>query len=490
MNEAVRYLRGRTVGRSLVAYREWVGRAVGWWTIVYLIFWLVIFVIAGLETLTPLEDPLPSPRLVLMGLGVLLFASLALAGRTPPVILDRRDLYRLGLSPVVPWSALRWRYSLKAAGGATLGALIGGVWSLLAPSLFGFSAPWAAPALALILMARFGGSWLRYAGNDTAVSRDAWGFTALGVVLAVAPYGLVSAFLLNSPLTLVAPLALAALSLFWARRSLAEVWPPRFAPQSLVLTQLQAMRTMQLIAGVAGFVRQAQANAGERRRLLAALHDKPGATKPRRSLPLPAADLPVWRAFAWRTASHLWRLPRLRQLGALVLAFSAASAAVLVYTPGALARFSGSAEAANGAAGLFGGALGVLIAAIVVARAGSALLGPEFAVGALPVEAISRTNGRVLPGLVMLAALALPAVFYFAPSAGALLGAGTLVLLVVLALEKYSSWSGSGASRWEPQIVAALLAALPSLVLGALGVPEWTLMTQVGVLFVVSLISV
>lgn len=101
MNEAVRYLRGRTVGRSLVAYREWVGRAVGWWTIIYLIFWLVIFVIAGLETLTPLEDPLANPQLVLLGIGGLLFASLALAGRTPPVILDRRDLYRLDRKSVV-----------------------------------------------------------------------------------------------------------------------------------------------------------------------------------------------------------------------------------------------------------------------------------------------------------------------------------------------------------------------------------------------------
>lgn len=490
MNEAVRYLRGRTVGRSLVAYREWVGRAVGWWTIIYLIFWLVIFVIAGLETLTPLEDPLANPQLVLLGIGGLLFASLALAGRTPPVILDRRDLYRLGLGPVVPWSALRWRYALKAVGAAVLGLLIGAVWSLLAPPLFGLSAPWAAPALALILVARFGGVWLRYAGNDTPTSREAWGFVALGVVLAAVPFGLMSAFMNASPLTLLPPLALAMLSLYWTRRSLAEVWPPRFAPQSLVLTQLQAMRTMQLIAGVAGFIRQAQANAGERRRLLAALHDRPGATKPRRSLAMPAAEQPLWRAFAWRTASYLWRLPRLRQLGALLLTLLAASAAVIVYAPEAAANLSGGAEGAGGAAGLFGGALGVLIAALMVARAGSSLLGPEFAIGALPVEGMSRTNGRVFPGLVLLAGLSLPAVFYLAPAPGALLGAATLVLLVVLALEKYASWSGSGASRWEPQIIAALLAALPALVLGALGVPEWTLMTQVGVLFVVSLISV
>lgn len=474
----------------MVAYREWVGRAVGWWTILYLIFWLVIFVIAGLETLTPLEDPLPSPRLVLMGLGAVLFASLVLAGRTPPVILDRRDLYRLGLGPVVPWTALRWRYGLKVAGAAAVGALGGAVWSLLAPPLFGITAPWAAPALALLMAARFGGSWLRYAGNDSSGSREAWGFIAVGVVLAVVPGGLSSAFLSASPFTLIAPLALAALSLFWVRRSLAELWPPRFAPQSLVLTQLQAMRTMQLIAGVAGFLRQAQANAGERRRLLAALHDKPGATKPRRSLPLPAVELPVWRAFAWRTASYLWRLPRLRQVGAFLLALVAASMAVLVYAPEAAATLSGTAEGAGGAAGLFGGALGVLIAAVMVARAGSSLLGPEFAIGALPVEGMSRTNGRVFPSLVLLAALSLPAVFYFSPPPGALLGAVTLVLLVVLALEKYSSWSGTGASRWEPQIIAALLAALPSLLLGALGVPEWTLMVQVGVLFVVTLISV
>ena len=66
---AVPYLRRRTVGRAAESYRRWIGRAVGWWTILYLIFWLVVFVIAGVETIEPLPTFLPSPAAVLAAAG-------------------------------------------------------------------------------------------------------------------------------------------------------------------------------------------------------------------------------------------------------------------------------------------------------------------------------------------------------------------------------------------------------------------------------------
>jgi cytochrome b561 len=137
---------------------------------------------------------------------------------------------------------------------------------------------------------------------------------------------------------------------------------------------------------------------------------------------------------------------------------------------------------------LLSGALGVLLAALLIARAGSVLLGPEFAVGVLPVEPAERTLGRVTPGALLFLVLAVPVVTYLGVGLGELLGAATLVLVVLLALEKYASWSGSGASRWEAQIVAAILAALPSLVLSAFGVPGWIVGAQVGMLLVLLLV--
>jgi len=483
VNAAVDYLRRLTVVRSFHAYRVWVGRAVGWWTLVYLVGWLVVFVVAGLEALTPLANPVAGPRMVLVGIFVLMFISLALAGRVPPVILDRRDLYRLGIAPVEPWAALRWRFSVRVAGAAALGAFIGLLWTAVTPAVFGYGAPWAAPALALVFVARFTGSWLRYASATEGSRYAGWWVALAGVALAVLPYGLTEAFLSASPLGLLAPALLAAMGLALSRKSLREYWPPRFPAQSLVLTQLQAMRTLQLIAGMAGFLRQAAADGGERRRLLAALHDTPGATKPRRSLPLVAATAPQWRAIAWRTATDLWRRPLLRSLFALVITISAATAAVLVNSGAEGLR-------AGGVTSLLGGALGVLLAALLTARAGSALLGPELAVGALPLEPLERTLGRVVPGAALFLLFGLPAVFYFGVGVSGLVGAATLVLLVLLALEKYASWSGTGTSRWEAQIVAAIFAALPSLVLAAFGVPGWTVGVQVGVLVVVTLISV
>ncbi len=490
MTAGVTFLRRRTVGRALRAYREWVGRAVGWWTIVYMIAWIVVFVIAGLETLTPLATPVSGARPYLVAAFVVLFASVILARRVPPVILDRRDLFRLGLAPVSPWSALRWRFVLKVVGAAAVGVFVGLLWTALAPALFWQATPFAAPVVGLVLVARFCAAWLVYAYR--AAGLRAWHVALLGIVLSIVPYGFADALLGASPLVLVAPLVLVGLGVAAARASLAEQWPPRFASQSLVLTQLQAMRLMQLMAGVAGFIRQAAADGGERRRLLAALHDTPGATRPNRSLPLPAAQSPVWRAFAWRALTHLWRAPWWRQLTTLVLVALAGGLAALAGAGGgAAAPGVGVAPAtAGGLAGLFGGPLAVFAAAYLVARAGAALLGPEFAIGVAPVDPYARTLGRVFPAAAAILFALLVASGFLGDAAGGLFSGVALVLTVLLVVEKYGSWSGSGAARWEAQLVAALLAALPAFVLSAFGVPDWTFGTQIGLLLVVSLVGV
>jgi len=65
-----------------------------------------------------------------------------------------------------------------------------------------------------------------------------------------------------------------------------------------------------------------------------------------------------------------------------------------------------------------------------------------------------------------------------------------LLLTCLVALEKYSSWSGAPVGRWEPQVVAALVVALPMLVLVAFGAPGWVMPVQFFLLAVVWLIDV
>src|SRR5690606_8901746 len=147
--------------------------------------------------------------------------------------------------------------------------------------------------------------------------------------------------------------------------------------------------------------------------------------------------------------------------------------------------------------GSLGGALTVLVAGFLTARATAALVGPGLPSKPVPVPASARNLGRSVPVLAALALFTPLAWLASAllpvaapPSIGLLVAYVTLLLTGVLVVEKYSSWSGVEPGRIEPQLVAALLVALPALVLQALGYPDWVVGSQVALLFVVSLIEV
>jgi hypothetical protein len=503
---AIGWLRRRTLARAVRAYLAWIGRAVGWWTIGYLLFWVVVFVTAGVESLPRADAPPGFPlAAVAGGLAAVAFLALGVAGRTPTVVLDRRDLYRLGLAPAAPADVLALRLTERRLWRAAVGAAAGGAWTLVAPTLFHLDAPWAAPALALLAVAHADLGWLRYAGfrRSDAEGRAAragarWGILA-AVALAVAGaapgpwrvFGLAGALTSAHPGTLLLPAALAAAGLVLVRRSLASRWPPRFAAQSLVLTQLQAMRTLRLLAGVAGMVSGREADAAERERLLATLHDRPGATRPRRSLRPPALDRRPWRALAWRAASALVRRRPLAHLqvaawsvAAVAAGWAAAPALVGDRLPAGGAP--GVAQAVNPADPLGAAvvtALGVLVGAWLLARAGAALLGPDLPRGTVPVDASERTRGRLTVPVVVLTVAALPA-YLLATALRGWVGLGAagqdpvltaialaaLLATVLIALEKYATWTGVAAGAWEATLVAALVATLPSLLLGLFGV--------------------
>ncbi|MFO8149622.1 MAG: hypothetical protein R6T93_04970 [Trueperaceae bacterium] len=511
---AIGWLRRRTLARATRGYVVWVGRAVGWWTIGYLVFWLLVFVTAGVESLPRSDAPPAAPLAAIAGaLAGVSFLALFVAGRTPNVVLDRRDLYRLGLAPAAPGDVLGLRLAERRLWRAAIGAAAGGTWSLVAPALFHLHAPWAAPAMALLAVAHADLGWLRYAGfrrtdGEGRAARAAanWGILGAAVLAAAgaAPgpwgaLGLAGALTSAHPGTLLLPAALAAAGVVLVRRSLASSWPPRFAAQSLVLTQLQAMRTLRLLAGVAGMVSGREADAAERERLLATLHDRPGATRPRRSLRPPALDRRPWRALAWRAASSLVRRRVFAQLrtvvwsvGAVAAGWAAAPALIGDRLPaGGVPGVAQPAVAADPLGAAFVAALGVLGGAWLLARAGAALLGPDLPRGTVPVEATERTRGRLAVPVVVLTLAAVPA-YALASALRGWIGLGAaghdplltslalaaLLLTVLVALEKYATWTGVAAGAWEATLVAALVATLPSLLLGVFGVPGAALPLQ------------
>lgn len=146
----------------------------------------------------------------------------------------------------------------------------------------------------------------------------------------------------------------------------------------------------------------------------------------------------------------------------------------------------------------------MLLAAFLVARAGAGLLGPGLARNGLPISASDRSRGRTTPALWVFACatvVAFPVLMLVRSVTGGsvpdaptllntLLAYAGLLLTCLLVLEKYSSWSGASASRWEPQVVAALLVALPMLILVALGVPTWVMPVQFLLLAIVWFVEI
>lgn len=478
--DGVTQLRRRTLGRALRSYVDWIGRAVGWWTIGYIMFWAVLFAIAGVEMLGRLEEPLDFPlgtlsSLILTGV----FGSLVYRARSAPVYVNRRDVYRLVLSPAAPFAVLRWAFLKSWIGRGLAGLAAGALVTLVSPYWFHVTPWFAGPALALILIGLHNLSWVRYWqwGNAEADLRlllalpAATALALLGVFLP--GFGLTGALVSGSPLMLLTPLLLAVGSAVLVHRTLESTYPPRFAAQSFVLSELQAIRQTNLLAAMAGM--PASGDPAQRARLLAALHDRPGVTRPRRSLRPPRPGAPQAQAFAWRTLSMLARRPLTAQLR-LIIQFVLAGAAAL-FAP-------------------LAGSFGFLLAALVMANLAAFTLGHGNYPKHLPIRPQQRTLGRALPaGIIALTAalaswLLAPVLLGDALPPDYVLLLGTLYLGAVLWTEKYSSWTGTPATRMEAWLLGALLASAPALLLPAFGAPGLVLPLQMGAVFLLLILDV
>ena len=328
---AVSYLRRRTLGRAVRGYLDWIGKAVGWASVVYLIVWFVIFLVSGIQLLAPLTDPL-STRYLPLAANALLAAFLLFPlfrAHAPPVILSRADLYRLALAPAPPGLSLRWAYTLKSLLYAFSGLVLGACWTLLAATWLATRAPLAGPLLALLAPAQLGLAWLAYAGGTTEskVSRRYPAFL-VGLILALCTlgalipgWGLAAALHSPNPLTLLQPAALLALVLWGVRASLREAFPPAFPAQCP-----RAERTPRDV-DARFFWGRARRDPARRGELLAQLRDKPTRAFSRR-LRAPPAAWGALGATSWRSALSLLRRPGLSHVF-LFLLLAASSFGVL-----------------------------------------------------------------------------------------------------------------------------------------------------------------
>jgi hypothetical protein len=469
--EALRQLRRATLGRSVRANVRWVLRAVGWGSIVYLIFWTVILSIAALQSVPPL--PAQASRWVTLwappaGMAVLaVLALLAVRSRVTPLWLDRRDVTHLSSSPAPPRALLAWPAWRAALPALLWGLVFGAALALLLPRLLDTGAPAALPllpTLGLLLLV------LRWRAAATG-GRDAVGW-AIAVALVLAAVAAVLCAGLSVPYCEAWPSAPAAAALgvlpqrgaLWVAALAASCTValtartvaadsrrlPRFIlQQSELLAELRAIATLRGLAAVTMTAPDPGARfAAARAR--AALQDRPSAVGPGWRPPIPARG-GAWAAFAWLGVVRAWRASPWSLLSVPVLAVG-------------VALMLGLQGPFGGAALVPSLALAYVAAALYPGRAGW----PGFAVD---------VRGRAVAGMLLVAAVAAGATIV-ADAVRALLGwpaaaDGWLLLPLGLAAAALVDLIGSRAAdprATDVWLLSGLLVTAPAALLGWFGV--------------------
>ena len=448
-------LRRLTLQRATATYTHWVERSVGWGTLVWMVFWLVFYAVAASQVV--IFNVKPSVNSALPIISSLLVAAVVayvtLTRRTPPVILNRQDLYRVGLAPVTPARVLAWEFAYSRGIGFFIGVLIGLIWWLMAYAFFRLEPIYAPLALGLWFVAVLDWGWLQYTGWSRI-----WVLPALLLVGVagdlVFSIGGSSALLSANPLGLVLPAVAAILGGVWSRVSLTSTYPPLFATHSLILSQLRAMNLTMVMV-------QRPPDPDVRRRLVQTLRSGSPALRPTRFLPIPRAAGPIG-AIAWRVALTLYRRSILEQLGVVF------QLAVLI------------AASTSTIEGVVGKLLLMLALSVAVPR----LLGPVF--GNLPVDTVTRTLGRILPGIAIIAVLTGLAFvaqgLISGVSSAVILTSALHSLIALVALEKLSTRFKTPPTSRDVALLSAFIAVLPEVTLGILGVKGSLLEVQLGLL--------
>jgi hypothetical protein len=464
--EAIWYVRRLTLTRGLRGYVDWVARAVGWGTVAWMLFWLVIYAIASAQLLPKLTPPIASRNLpsIFSGLAAVGLLFVAIRSRTPPAFLGRRDLYRLGLPALPGEDVMTWPLAQARGARFALGAVLGGAWTLVGSAWFGLGVPFAALALGLVWMASLDLEWLAYAARDRDNRAANLG---LGLMLTIVigssltvwlfGMGLLSALWQGHLTHLIVPVALAGVGWVFTSRSLNAGYPSRFASHAQILSELRAMQFMMLLT-------RQMPDPDQQRRLRDQLRDAPTAIRPHRFLPAPDASRGPLAGLAWRTALTLYRRPLLEQLDLLVrMVAVAVSSLSIVRGPGGLA-------------------LEVIALAFLLPR----LIGPESPAPTWPINGGERTLGRTLPGIALILVGAfvagMVAVLIGGFDVNTLTSALARTVLALLILEKFAIWRGTSAASVESAVSAGLLAVAPTVLLDLFGLSAFAPFVQVALI--------
>jgi len=447
----------RRVGRT---YR-WVGRTFGWSTILYLLFWIALFVVGGVQSAAPLATPLPAAALptALDALALLALASVALQ-RTPPVVMGRAHAQLLGLAPWPAARVLRPRLVGYFISRVLVGGVVGTAVWLLVSILFALSAP-ALVALGATL-------WLLRSALATLVyerNRAAWPLLAAVSLLAAAGVA-------SGPLgydqgaaatfgAAVAAGAFAVLSVTITLSGQRDAYPAGYLYDATMVSEFRSAVFFAVMTQNAGALRRRGPLARSRRRR------GRRAGRARLRLPAPPAQYGALGGVAWRSALSLLRAPllmKLALLGALGYIYATLSAGVV-------------------------GGLPLAVLGIAAGFLASWLLGPTIEPMPLPVDPFARGGGRVLPGVVaagvLFAALAIAGVNRGGSVSGseAALLAFALLALATVTLEKASSWLHVSHREWTTWGLSGLLSGTILWILSALGGPGAIALGALGLAF-------
>jgi hypothetical protein len=447
----------------------YVGKAIGWGTVAWMIGWVVIAIIAGAEVLPRFKQPISSKWLPvifssLAGLWLLLAST---RSSTPPINLNGRDVYRLALTAEDAREVLDWPLWFARVFRFAVAVILGAVWTLISSYWFNSFIPFATLTLGCLAALTVDLEWLAYSarGSENTAAR-AWLNILVLLVLALSVAGGVLGFGLatgmwNASILGVLPVGLFVLGVLGSRASLTKGYPPRFAAQSQVLSALRSMMLMSLVA-------RSRPDPDQHRRLKDQLLGRVSSIKPTRSLPLPALDSSVLVAVAWRSALTLYRRPVLDQIG-LVLQL-------------ALVAFSSFTTVS--------GVGGFLLRAVALGFLLPRLIGPAMPIMSTPIRSSERSLGRTLPGLAIIAVVGLIGLLVSSalnyPLEPAFLGISRAMLGLLL-LEKVATWAGFASTGAEAATSAGVLALVPSALLETFGVGSYTLIFQVVVMMMLLL---
>jgi hypothetical protein len=421
-------LRLITLRRGFGVYWRWVGRAIGWASVVYFALWGVFLLTSGLQILlerlprlniAPTQPFLPWVLALMWVMGVYL-------PRIPPVLLSQREVLRLGLAPLLPFQVLAWGFVRQGLMAVGSGLIWGGLSALFAPRVLGMALPIAPVWLTLWLLAGLAWRWLNYAGQDAF-------WAGVIVVLLAALETIFNTPFLTGDVSFLPPLFLGLFG--WHRVYQMPHYPRDFFWHSQILAELQALQVQAMLTSS-----RPDPDTIARRRKLLFLHQTKQKT--------PFVPPPSWGVFGavlWRGVLLFWRRSLMAWLG-------------LAIWLGLLTVFH-APQLANGFVWLW-------LWQAVLPQLLPALHDPR-----LPIPALTRTTARIMPSAIGCTLLAIGAMVALPAFATTVVILWLRAICGLALLEKISVWLVQNPSSREAGYSAAALCLLPGLLSG-MGVLE------------------